>query len=132
MKTIKKVVSENPDYRRLINAVVSRIGKDSINDVNNHGIDGGYSGFIYYSETHSFAMRYRKDIIKMLLEYAESLGEDVVTMVSNFGVFRSNPMDEEDKMDLYKYIGGGRCEQGTITNLMAWFAAEEVCRMFDE
>jgi hypothetical protein len=132
MKTIKKVVSENPDYRRLINAVVSRIGKDSINDVNNHGIDGGYSGFIYYSETHSFAMRYRKDIIKMLLEYAESLGEDVVTMVSNFGVFRSNPMDEEDKMDLYKYIGGGKCEQGTITNLMAWFAAEEVCRMFDE
>jgi hypothetical protein len=132
MKTIKKVVSENPDYRRLINAVVSRIGKDSINDVINYGIDGGYHGFVYYSETHSFAMRYRKDIVKMLLEYAESLGEDVVTMVSNFGVFRSNPMDEEDKMDLYKYIGGGRCEQGTITNLMAWFAAEEVCRMFDE
>lgn len=58
MKTIKKVVSENPDYRRLINAVVSRIGKDSINDVNNHGIDGGYSGFIYYSETHVFAMKH--------------------------------------------------------------------------
>ena len=44
MKTIKKVVEENQDYRRLINAVVSRIGKESINDVNNHGINGGYSG----------------------------------------------------------------------------------------
>lgn len=46
MKTIKKVVSENPDYRRLINAVVSRIGKDSINDVNNHGIDDGTETYI--------------------------------------------------------------------------------------
>lgn len=132
MKTIKKVVSENPDYRRLINAVVSRIGKDSINDVNNHGIDGGYSGFIYYSETHDFAMKHRKQIIALLTEQAESLGEEIISMVANFGYFRRNKMDNEDRMDLYKYIGGGRCEQGTITNLMAWFAAEEVCRMFDE
>lgn len=132
MKTIKKVVEENQDYRRLINAVVSRIGKESINDVIHHGIDGGFSGFIYYSETHAFAMRHRKDITKMLLEMADSLGEDVVTMVAGFGVFRYGKMDEDDKMDLYKYIGGGKCEQGTITNLMAWFAAEEVCRMFDE
>ena len=66
MKTIKKVVSENPDYRRLINAVVSRIGKDSINDVMNHGIDGGFNGFIYYSETHAFAIRHRKQIIALL------------------------------------------------------------------
>lgn len=132
MKTIKKVVSENPDYRRLINAVVSRIGKDSINDVNNHGIDGGYSGFIYYSETHDFAMKHRKQIIALLTEQAESLGEEIISMVANFGYFRRNKMDNENRMDLYKYIGGGRCEQGTITNLMAWFAAEEVCRMFDE
>lgn len=132
MKTIKKVVSENPDYRRLINAVVSRIGKDSINDVNNHGIDGGYSGFIYYSETHDFAMKHRKQIIALLTEQAESLGEEIISMVANFGYFRHNKMDNEDRMNLYKYIGGGKCEQGTITNLMAWFAAEEVCRMFDE
>lgn len=132
MKTIKKVVEENQDYRRLINAVVSRIGKESINDVINHGIDGGFSGFIYYSDTHKFAMYHRKDITKMLLEMADSLGEEVVEMVSHFGVFRYSKMDEDDKMGLYKYIGGGKCEQGTITNLMAWFAAEEVCRMFDE
>ena len=132
MKTIKKVVEENQDYRRLINAVVSRIGKESINDVNNHGINGGYSGFIYYSETHDFAMKHRKQIIALLTEQAESLGEEIISMVANFGVFRHSKMNNEDRMDLYKYIGGGKCEQGTITNLMAWFAAEEVCRMFDE
>ena len=132
MKTIKKVVSENPDYRRLINAVVSRIGKDSINDVIKHGIDGGFNGFIYYSETHAFAMRHRRQIIALLTEQAEQLGEEVVAMVAGFGVFRHDKMNNDDRIDLYKYIGGGKCEQGTITNLMAWFAAEEVCRMFDE
>lgn len=53
-------------------------------------------------------------------------------MVANFGVFRNSPMDNDDRKDLYKYIGGGRPEQGTITNVMAWFALEEVCRMFED
>jgi hypothetical protein len=132
MKTIAQVIRENSDYKVLINAVVSRIGKDSIEDVNNHGIDGGYSGFIYYYDTHKFAMTYRKHIIKMLEDSADSMGEDVVNMVCSFGVFRNNPADSDDKKDLYRYLGGVKCEQGTITNVLAWFAAEEVCRMFDE
>jgi hypothetical protein len=131
MKTKKQVLSENSDYRVLINAVISNIGMDSVMDVVNHGIDGGFSGFIYYSETHKFAMQYRKLICQMLEQMADDMGEDVVKMVSGFGVFRNSPMDQDDKKDLYKYIGGGRPEQGTITNVMAWFAAEEVCRMFD-
>ena len=63
---------------------------------------------------------------------ADQLGEDPVSMVANFGVFRNSPMDSQDKKDLYKYISLGNPDQGTITNVMAWFAAEEVCRMFDE
>ena len=132
MKTIKSVVSERPEYKRLINAVVSRIGKERIMDVVNYGADAGFSGFIYYSETHAFAMRYRKDIVRLLEEEAEMMGEEVVEMVSNFGVFRRSEMDADDRKDLYKYLGGGRPEQGAITNVMAWFALEEVCRMFDE
>ena len=132
MKTKKQVLSENSEYKSLINAVINNIGMESVNDVINYGIDGGFNGFIYYSETHEFAMKHRKQIVKMLTEMAWQLGEEVVEMVADFGVFRHNKMDSEDRMDLYKYIGGGKCEQGTITNLMAWFAAEEVCRMFDE
>jgi hypothetical protein len=132
MKTKVKVIKENPEYKVLINAVISRIGKESVNDVINHGIDGGFSGFVYYSDTHKFAMTYRKYILSLLNEMAECMGEEVSEMVSNFGVFRNSKMDKEDRRDLYRYLGGGRCEQSTITNLMAWFAAEEVCRMFDE
>jgi hypothetical protein len=29
-------------------------------------------------------------------------------------------------------MGGGKVEQGTLTNVMAWFALEEVCRMFED
>ena len=129
--TKKQVIADNSDYKTLINAVISRIGIYNVENVNNHGIDGGYSGFICYSETHAFAMKHRKDIIRLLEEQADQLGEEVVSMVANFGVFRQSKMDNEDRKELYKYIGGGKCEQSTITNLMAWFAAEEVCRMFD-
>jgi hypothetical protein len=133
MKTKAQVIKENPQFKSLINAVIRGLhGTDSIQDINNHGIGGGYGEFCYYSDTHKFAMKNRKQIIELLEETAEMMGEDIVEMVSNFGVFRTNKMDNEDKRDLYKYLGGGKCDQGTITNLMAWFGAEEVCRMFED
>jgi hypothetical protein len=130
-QSLKQVIADNEQFRTLINAVISNIGLDSVEDVVSHGIDGGFNGFIYYSDTHKFAIKHRKQIVAMLEQMADDLGEDVVAMVGNFGVFRKSPMDADDKKDLYKYLGGGRPEQGAITNVMAWFAAEEVCRMFD-
>ena len=88
-------------------------------DINNHGIDGGFNGFIYYTDTHRFSMRHRKDIIRMLEQSADDFGTEVVEMVSGFGVFRKSPMDGEDRQDLYRYLGGGKCEQSAITNIMA-------------
>lgn len=125
-----KVIQENPEYKTLINAVISNLGGTHyVNDVNSHGIGGGFPGFTYYSDTHKFAMRYRKLIVKLLEDMADQLGEDVLSMVSGFNCLN---MDDEDKRDFYRYIGFGRVkEQCSVTNAMAWFAAEEVCRMFD-
>jgi hypothetical protein len=131
-KTKTQVIKDNEQYKSLINAVIKQLGgTDSLPDIRNHGIDGGFSGFIYYSDTHEFTRKNRKQIVQLLEDQAEQLGEDVVSMVANFGVFRTSKMDNEDKKDLYKLLGGGMPEQGTITNLMAWFAAEEVARMFE-
>ena len=132
MKSKAQVIREYSEYSKLINSVINRVGLDSVEDINNHGIDGGYGGFIYYADTHAFAMRYRKLIVDLLENDANDFGEDVVSMVGNFGVFRGSAMDADDKRDLYKYLGGGRPEQGTITNLMAWYAAETVCRWFED
>lgn len=131
MKTKKQVLNEYPQYKSLINAVINNIGLDSVMDVVNHGIDGGFNGFIYYSDTHKFAIKHKKQIVSMLEDIADQLGEDVVNMVAGFGVFRNSPMDNQDKRDLYKYLSLGNPDQGAITNVMAWFAAEEVCRMFE-
>lgn len=133
MKTKSQVLRDNPNYTRLINSVICQLGGiHDIENINRYGIDGGYCGFVYYSDTHKFAMMNRCQIVELLEDMANQLGEDVLGMVSNFGVFRNSPMDADDRKDLYKYLGGGRPEQGCITNVMAWFAAEEVCRMFEE
>lgn len=132
MKTKKQVLSERPEYKTLINAVISRIGMNSVQDVVNHGADSGFNGFIYYSDTVAFASRYRSIIVRLLEEQANELGEEVVAMVSNFGVFRKGGMDNDDRKDLYRFLGGGKCQETTIPNLMAWFALEEVCRWFED
>lgn len=136
MKTKAQVLRDNSQHAKLIRAVLKRIDKENIPDINRNGIGGGYGNFIRYADTHKFAMYYRKAIITMLEEYADDLGEEVVSMVSKFGVFydhrtKTSSMDDDDRRDLYLYLGGGKPKYRRITNLMAWFAAEEVCRMFE-
>jgi len=104
LKTKKQVLEEHSEYKVLINAVVNRAGMDSIYDIINYGIDSGYSGFIYYADTHKFAMRYRKYIILLLEKSAEMGYEGVVEMVKGFGVYRNSPMDKDELKNLYKYL----------------------------
>ncbi len=137
MKTIKQVISENPDKKTLINAVVSRIGKESIEDVNSQGIDGGFGGFVYYKDTVNFYAKYKKDILKMAEEMAESLGEDMLSMIANFNCLsegvgkdrKSTYTQSEIGHSIFSDEESEGCD--SIRNAMAWFAAEEVCRMFD-
>ena len=135
MKSKTQVIKEHSKYRLLINAVLDRIGykenKGIVQDVNNSGANAGYSGFIYCSETHSFTIRYRKYIVMLLENTAEQMEQSIEEMVAGFRVFSRCKMDLQDRRDLYKLLGGGKPSQGTITNVMAWFALEEVCRMFE-
>ena len=132
LKTKKAVITEHPDYKNLINNVISNIRLDSVSDVIKYGISGGFSGFITFTDTHAFAMKHRKAIKNLLQESADDQGIDIPEMVSYFGIFKNSKMDSEDKQELYNYLGTGKCEIGPITNIMAWFAAEEVCRWFEE
>lgn len=131
--TKKQVLKDHGDYKTLINAVIRGLSNEveDVENVNQHGMSAGFGSFCYYSDTHAFAMRYRKLIVKLLEESADSMGEEVVSMVSNLGYFRNSGMDNEDRKELYKYLGGGKCDQNKITNLICWFACEEVCRWFE-
>jgi hypothetical protein len=130
MKTLKQVKQDNPGLIKLINAVVKQLGStEQLGHI--RSADNGYTGFIYYSETHQFTIKNRKAILELLNETAEQLGEDVVTMVKNFGVFRGE-MDKDELKDLYIFLGEGKPEQGSVTNVLAWFALEEVNRLFED
>ncbi len=132
MKTKTQVLKDNQDFKSLINNVITQLGgTDYLSDIANHGASAGWPGFTYYSDTHEFAMKNRKAIVSMLQSQADDFGMEIVEMVSGFGQFRGSGMDNEEKMELYKFIGGGKCEQSSITNLMAWYALEEVARMFE-
>lgn len=131
MKTLKTVKQEGPEYKKLIQAVINQLGgMDYIGQI--RSAEDGYPGFTYYADTHKFAMKNRAQIVQLLQDTADQLGEEVVSMVKNFGVFRNNPADNDDLQDLYRFLGGGRPKQGIITNIMAWFALEEVNRMFED
>lgn len=95
-------------------------------DVHNYGIDGGYGNFIYYSDTVKFWRNNRKQITDLLLETADMMGEDVLTMIRNFNCLGSGYTIDEIGKCLYGNFSENNPVQ--IYNSFAWFAAEEVVR----
>jgi len=126
----EKIIDYNFRYPTIVKAVIKQTGysfeefKERYMDFRDASSE--VSGFIYYSETHEFAIENRTVIIEMLDDMADNLGEDVTEMVANFGVFGNSYMDKGDRKDLRCFLEEGTPAQGTITNVMAWFALEEV------
>lgn len=123
---------------KLRNAVLDQIGvslnefKENVSDYRD--ASSGISGFTYYSETHKFALKNQSLINELLEEVAEEIGDDVFNMVSNFGVFRGG-IDNDEKKDIYKFLGGNRNEKSyntyNVLNVMAWFAVEHLAYELD-
>lgn len=119
---------------KLVRAVIRQMGgwenfKNSAPDIVNHGIDGGFGGFIYYSDTCAFFKRNRKLILELAEDQAKDLGEGMLEMIQSFGVFRDNPIST-DSLARALYTGKGD-DVVTVENVMAWFAGEEVARAHD-
>ena len=120
----------------LQNAILKQIGiskkefKANVSDYYN--ASNGIPGFTFYSDTYKFAMKQQNAIVELLEEQADQLGEDVINMVSNFGIFRRDKMNKQDEKDLYNYLGGNKkVTQGPITNILAWFAVEHLAYLMD-
>jgi hypothetical protein len=118
-----KVVSNE----RLANAVIKQLGvpfKELLQNANNYrDASSGINGFIYYDETHKFALKNRKAIIELLEEQAEQMDTNVIDLVKSFNCLE---VDNDDLKDLYKFLGGSKVEQSSITNALAWFALETI------
>lgn len=117
----------------LVRAVVRQMGGwssfiESAPDICRGGIDGGFGGFIYYTDTEPFARRNRAAIAQMAEEQARDFGSSVIEMIQGFGCFRngSKPTDSDIGSALY----AGKDKEMPILNALAWYAGEEVARAY--
>lgn len=130
MTTTQSVKINETRQPSLTRAVIKSLGGiesalESMPDIVNHGVDGGFSGFTYYSDTVKFTTNHKSDILARLAEDAESFGNDgVISLLAGFGCFKG--MTQEEIADgLYNPRSENR---QTVFNGLAWYAAEEIAR----
>lgn len=123
------------ELKKSILAQVGISKKEFKKDVRDYqNAQNGISGFIYYSQTHKFAIENQNEIIELLEEQAEGIGLEVFEMVASFGVFK-NGIEKEEKKDIYRFLGGNtnieEYESFSVLNVMAWFAVETLAFELD-
>jgi hypothetical protein len=103
----------------------------TLTDCAKHGADSGFPGFTYYSDTLSFFRNNRQDIVKNMELLAEELGEDIISMVQHFGVFRyiAPPTPANVGKALW---GTGKLNDDltSLYNVFAWFCLEEISHVW--
>lgn len=77
-------------------------------DIVNHGIEGGFPGLTYYSETIELYKQFEEEIWDMLEEDAESEGKSALELIASFGGAKNV------------------CSGAQFENLLVWYAAERV------
>lgn len=136
--------------QKLINAVIRQLSENTkidedtratLRDVTEHGAGGGFSGFIYYTETVAFFKKNRKAILDLVGEYARELGETPIQFVASFNCLKPSPADkygagysrqqdiEDTQAEIARALYGRLAQDDTqVPNALAWFALEEVAR----
>lgn len=131
-QTLKNFCEKSHIDATLIRAVVRQIGgwqefKERAEDVANHGANGGFSGFIYYSDTVPFTKRNKATILDYAKQLAQDIGDgNMFTMMAQFRAL--NDLDAEEIAEaIYNYRSDNRTQ---VYNVLAWFALEEVARSY--
>lgn len=119
----------------LVRAVVRQMGgwesfTESAPDICRHGIDGGFNGFIYYTDTEPFAKRNLEAINELASGQAQELGSDsTLAMIRGFGCFRGDTLSDGELMRALCH-GKNPPDGPNILNALAWYAGEEVSRAY--
>jgi hypothetical protein len=121
---------------KLIKAVSDQLGSDgeelktTFQDISNHGIDGGYGGFVYYSDTIEFFKKNRKEIVELVVEMSEEFGQTPIEFVRGFNCLKNTFENAaEAEAEISRALYGRLSKDDTqVPNALAWFAGEEVAR----
>ena len=136
MRKLKDVIENSGINPLLIRAVIRQLGgTEYMDDIANHGIDGGFHGFITHSDTFAFYKRNRENINQLVENMADDLGEDPISMVASFNCLK--PCDGAMKKAIMVCLGGGRLPSDNdcidlVANALSWFAAETVAGEFSQ
>jgi len=108
----------------------------TLSDIAKYGINGGFSGFIYYTDTNAFFAKNKALIVGLLEEQADQLGEDVQEMVFNFNCLKTSDKTEQRELkgEIARAIYGrpGKDDYHNVPNALAGFAEEEVARAWSD
>ena len=120
---------------KLAEAVIAQFGDwgsftEQAEDVVNHGIDGGFGGFTYYSDTVAFAKENLDSIKELIAEQADGFGiSGPIEFIKGFNSLNDNyTIDDIGK--IYYGQDENHVDYRHIMNALAWYAAEEVCRAY--
>ena len=133
MSDFLKAANINP---KLASAVIRQFGgwenfREKAHDVANHGIDGGYCGFIYYDDTVAFTKKHKKVIIENVKQFANEFGESFTKVIADFNCLRKSGITDDDVTTALMYHRS--CEEYTVTqvyNALAWYAGETVAHEY--
>ena len=111
---------------KLIRAVAKQVGgmetlKEIAADVCSHGANQGIIGFIYTSDTINFYRKNRPAILELLAEMAADMDESSIALVKSFNGVQAT----EGEIGATLYASKINRD---VSNALAWFALEEVCR----
>jgi len=126
---LQKLIESTNIPEKLVRAVVRQMGgwesfTESAPDITRHGIDGGFHGFIYYSDTIPFAKRNRRAILEMATEQADQFCQGLVEMIKGFGCLKG--VSESEIVEGL----AGNTDKTQVPNALAWYAGEEVARAY--
>lgn len=141
MRTLTEFCDKSHLPEGLIRAVVRQSGgwsewDQTARDVTRGGADGGFHGFIYYTDTVPFARRNRDAILEMAKQQAEDMGAgDEFQMIVGFNCLKGQEWTPgEVARTLYDTRQRARRSdndvRGLLWNALAWYALEEVARSY--
>ena len=133
MSDFLKAANTNP---KLASAVIRQFGgwenfQENSLDVANHGIDGGFCGFIYYDETVAFTKKHKKLIIENVKQLADDVGESFTKVIADFNCLKNTGITDNDVM--MALMSPRSCDDYVLQqvyNALAWYAGETVAHEY--
>jgi len=121
-----------------------------LDDIYQHGIDGGFSGFIYYSETKEFYLKNRKEINEFLIHESLDFGydddEDLRLKLEDDSIYIHKDeigaislvlslrcADQSTTEEIYRTLYGDKSDCNTmVANCLAWYVVESLASEYHD